>query len=157
MSGGIKTSITTYREIWLLGTEHTSFKVYQIEFFFAILLNLLLTRDEKETLKTVKAVTAISSSLQDSWIQQYSIRYLVKNYPWMGTCEKPLQLITLKQSESFGLFSMTICSYKHSFFFQSNTGLKENFQSEHPFPTSLVSCFLVVLLFSVPQAYVPIK
>lgn len=47
MSGGIKTSITTYREIWLLGTKHTPFKVYQIEFFFAILLNLLLTRAEK--------------------------------------------------------------------------------------------------------------
>lgn len=160
MSGGIKTSITTYREIWLLGTKHTSFKVYQIEFFFAILLNLLLTWAEKETFKTVKAVTAISSSLQDSWIQQYSIRYLVKNYPRMGTCEEPLQLITLKQSESFGLFSMTICSYKHSFFSSLILGWKKTFKvntAAPPFPTSLVSCFLVVLLFSVPQAYVPIK
>lgn len=94
----------------------------------------LLTQGEKEALKIVKVVvTAISSSLQDSWIQQHSIKYPLKNYPWIGTGEEPLQLITLTQSESFGLSSISIYSYKYSFlfYFQSNTGLKENFQSEH--------------------------
>lgn len=146
MSGGRKTSIKTYRETsgTLLGTEYTSYKVYQIEdcfgVFFAILLHFVLTQAEKETLKTVKAaVTAISISLQDNWMQQYSIKYLLKNNPWTGTCEEPLQLITLKQSESFGLSSMTICSYKYSFlfYFQSNTALKENFQSERCCPPFL--------------------
>lgn len=145
MSGGRKTSVKIYRETsgTLLGTEYTSCKVYQIKDFFSffpILLHLVFTQDEKETLKTVKAaLTATSISLQDSWIQKDSIKYLLKNHPWMGTCEEPLQLIPLKLSESFGLSSMTICSYKYFFlfYFQSNSGLKENFQSEHCCPPFL--------------------
>lgn len=57
MAGGIKTSIKTYRETLgtLLGTEYTSFKLNQIEYFFVILLNLLLAQAEKKTSQNCKS------------------------------------------------------------------------------------------------------
>lgn len=168
MSGWRKISIKTYRELsgTLLGTEHTSCKVYQIEdslflfFFLAILLHLLHTQAEEETLRTVKmAFTAVSISLQDSWIQQYSTKYLFKNYPWMGTCEEPLPWRGTHYPEvEWKLWPFQHDNILTQILFSSSLilGWKKIFKVNTAAPLSclsgvtLASC---LSLFSVPQAY----
>lgn len=107
-------------------------------------------------------ITAVSISLQDSWIQQYSTKYLLKSYPWMGTWEGPLPWRGTHYPEA----EWKLWPFQHDniliqilFSFLSSSLIldwKKIFKVNTAAPLSCLSGVMLACclsLFSVPQAY----
>lgn len=163
MFGGRKISVKTYREIsgTLLGTEHASCEVYQIEdslfsqLSYTTYYPLKLKKKPSELQKWHRCCLHLSPGQLNSAVQhQISVKELPMDGHLGGTLalERNSWPWSRVKALAFPAWQCTHTNTLFFFVFQSNTGLTENLQSEHCCPPFLPlwchACLLSLTLLS---------